>query len=121
MVTPTTTQYTLEQEDKSRDASFSKVLHGKVNERGGIASMFGKDSASKKEAVDEYFKHWDNKAADVETEETRKARRDEYATLTRHYYNLGMSILPFPSCRFSAGSRAGQLCLVTCPALTCHS
>lgn len=47
--------------------------------------MFGKDSASKKEAVDEYFKHWDNKKADVETEEVRKARRDEYATLTRQY------------------------------------
>ena len=47
--------------------------------------MFGKDSASKKEAVDEYFKHWDNKSHEEETEETRKARRDEYATLTRQY------------------------------------
>ena len=77
--------YNLEKEDKSRDAAFSKVMHGQVNQRGGFASMFGKDSASKKEAVDEYFKHWDNKSHEVETEETRKARRDEYATLTRQY------------------------------------
>ena len=80
---PAAKNWDLEREDKSRDAAFSKVLHGQVNERGGLASMFGKDSASKKEAVDEYFKHWDNKKADVETEEIRKARRDEYATLTR--------------------------------------
>ena len=82
-----------EKEDKSRDAAFSKVLHGQVNQRGGIASMFGKDSASKKEAVDEYFKHWDNKSAAIETEETRKARRDEYATLTRQYVVSFFSLL----------------------------
>jgi sterol 24-C-methyltransferase len=82
---PPTADYSLEKEDKQRDAAFSKVLHGNINQRGGLASMFGKDSASKKEALDEYFKHWDNKAAGVETEETRKARRDEYATLTRQY------------------------------------
>ncbi len=74
-----------EKEDKSRDAAFSKVMHGQTKQRGGLASMFGKDAASKKEALDEYFKHWDNKSAEVETEETRQARREEYATLTRQY------------------------------------
>ena len=74
-----------EKEDKSRDAAFSKVMHGQATQRGGLASMFGKDAASKKEALDEYFKHWDNKSAEVETDETRKARREEYATLTRQY------------------------------------
>jgi hypothetical protein len=88
---PAAKNWSLEREDKSRDASFSKVLHGNVNERGGFMSMLGKDSASKKEAVDEYFKHWDNKNADVETEETRKARRDEYATLTKQYVNSNIS------------------------------
>ncbi len=47
--------------------------------------MLSKDKAAKQAAVDEYFKHWDNKDAATETEETRKARRDEYATLTRQY------------------------------------
>lgn len=74
----------LEKQDKKRDAEFNKALHGKSAEaRGGLFAMRGKDAAAKKEAVDEYFKHWDNKAAATETEETRQARRDEYATLTR--------------------------------------
>lgn len=45
--------------------------------------MMGKDPAAQKAAVDEYFKHWDNKDAKMETAETREARRAEYATLTR--------------------------------------
>jgi hypothetical protein len=77
---------TLEQEDHARDAAFNKILHGtSAEKRGGMMAMLGKDAGSQKAAVDEYFKHWDNKAADVETEEVRKARRDEYATLTRQY------------------------------------
>jgi sterol 24-C-methyltransferase len=50
----------------------------------------GKGKDAQKLAVEDYFKHWDNKAAGVETEEVRKSRRDEYATLTRQYYNLGV-------------------------------
>ena len=74
----------LEQEDHGRDAAFGKLLHGKSTEsRGGIRAMRGKDAAAQKAAVEQYFKHWDNKAAAVETDEVRKARRDEYATLTR--------------------------------------
>jgi sterol 24-C-methyltransferase len=80
----TTSAWGLEKQDKKRDAEFNKVLHGKsADARGGLFAMRGKDAAAKKEAVDEYFKHWDNKAAATETEETRQARRDEYATLTR--------------------------------------
>jgi len=75
---------TLQKEDHVRDAEFNKVLHGaSAEKRGGMMAMLKKDPNSQKAAVDEYFKHWDNKTADVETEETRKARRDEYATLTR--------------------------------------
>jgi len=74
----------LEQEDHARDSAFHKALHGKSGKaRGGISSMMGKDKDAQKAAVDEYFKHWDNKNADDETEETRAARRAEYATLTR--------------------------------------
>jgi sterol 24-C-methyltransferase len=74
----------LEKEDHARDAAFNKVLHGQSAEkRGGLMAMLKKDAVSQKAAVDEYFKHWDNKSADIETEEVRKARRDEYATLTR--------------------------------------
>ena len=80
---------TLEKEDHARDAAFQKALHGKSSEAaGGFAAMRTKDKAAQKAAVDEYFKHWDNKEAAVETEETRKARRDEYATLTRQFVLL---------------------------------
>lgn len=78
--------YALETEDHSRDAQFNKVMHGKsAGERAGMLSMLKKDPAGQKAALDEYFKHWDNKSAEVETEEVREARRKEYATLTRQY------------------------------------
>ncbi|RVX75460.1 Sterol 24-C-methyltransferase erg-4 [Exophiala mesophila] len=106
--TATSTVAGLEAEDHARDAAFNKALHGKSSEaRGGFAAMRGKDKAAQKAAVDEYFKHWDNKAAATETEETRKARRDEYATLTRHYYNLATDLYEygwgasFHFCRFA--------------------
>ena len=34
--------------------------------------MLGKDTKAQKAAVDEYFKHWDNKEAATETKETRE-------------------------------------------------
>ncbi|CAF9923927.1 MAG: Delta(24)-sterol C-methyltransferase [Heterodermia speciosa] len=100
----------LENEDHDRDAAFNKVLHGKsAEERGGIRSMLKKDPAAQKAAIEEYFKHWDNKAASTETEEIRESRKAEYATLTRHYYNLATDIYEygwgscFHFCRFAYG------------------
>ncbi|KAJ5894714.1 hypothetical protein N7495_006405 [Penicillium taxi] len=100
----------LEREDIERDALFSKALHGKSSQaRGGFAAMRGKDAAAQKAAVDEYFKHWDNQAAADETDETREARKSEYATLTRHYYNLATDFYEngwgtsFHFCRFAYG------------------
>ena len=78
----------LEKEDFLRDAEFNRAMHGKSISGHGLSALRNKDAASQKAAVDEYFKHWDNKTADIETEETRKARRDEYATLTRQYVYL---------------------------------
>ncbi|KAF1982301.1 hypothetical protein K402DRAFT_397740 [Aulographum hederae CBS 113979] len=100
----------LETEDHARDAAFNKAMHGKSAEaRGGFMSMFSKDKEAHQAAVDEYFKHWDNKAAKEETEETREARRQEYASLTRHYYNLATDLYEygwgssFHFCRFAYG------------------
>lgn len=74
----------LEKEDHQRDAAFNKAMHGKsAQSAGGFAAMRGKETGAQKLAVDEYFKHWDNKSAAEETEATREARRAEYATLTR--------------------------------------
>ena len=97
----------LETEDHSRDAAFNKAMHGRsAEERAGFRAMLRKDPNAQKAAVDEYFKHWDNKSAGTETQETREvslfavvaccamgckmlsqcllqARKAEYATLTR--------------------------------------
>ena len=76
----------LEPEDHCRDASFAKTLHGKsATEKGGFRSMMGKDTASQKAAVDEYFKHWDNKDASVETQEIR----DVSDPLAMSFFDLG--------------------------------
>ncbi|KAL9096730.1 MAG: hypothetical protein Q9165_001218 [Trypethelium subeluteriae] len=101
----------LEAEDHARDAEFNKALHGKsAQEKAGFLAMIGgKDPAAQKAAIDEYFKHWDNKEAAEETPEVREARRAEYATLTRHYYNLATDLYEygwgssFHFCRFAYG------------------
>ena len=85
----------LEKEDHSRDAAFNKALHGaSAKQRGGFMSMFNKDAISHKAAVDEYFKHWDNQTAAEETEDIRKERRNEYATLTRQCVPYFVQIIP---------------------------
>ncbi|KAI9782778.1 MAG: Delta(24)-sterol C-methyltransferase [Candelina submexicana] len=100
----------LEVEDHSRDAAFNTSLHGKTaSERSSFMSMIKKDPRAQKAAADEYFKHWDNKSAATETEQVREERKAEYATLTRHYYNLATDLYEngwaqsFHFCRFSPG------------------
>ena len=65
----------LETEDHSRDAAFNTAMHGKsADERIPFMAMLKKDPKAQKAAVDEYFKHWDNKEAGVETQEIRDVR-----------------------------------------------
>ncbi len=87
----------LEQQDKARDAAFNKALHGNTAQAaGGFRAMIGKGSDAQKAAVDEYFKHWDNKDAKDETAEDRAKRTAEYATLTRQYVSTDQ--VPFLLC-----------------------
>lgn len=63
----------LEPEDHSRDAAFKSAMHGKsATEKSQFMAMLKKDSNSQKAAVDEYFRHWDNKAAGTETAQDRE-------------------------------------------------
>jgi len=63
----------LEQENHQRDAAFNKAMHGKsAQAKGGVAAMFSKDKEAKKAAMDEYFKHFDNKNAAEETAADRE-------------------------------------------------
>ncbi|EHK99754.1 S-adenosyl-L-methionine-dependent methyltransferase [Glarea lozoyensis ATCC 20868] len=100
----------LETEDHSRDAAFNKAMHkDSSTAKGGFSAMMKKDKVAQKAAVDEYFKHWDNKTAKDETAADRESRKAEYATLTRHYYNLATDIYEygwgqsFHFCRFAYG------------------
>lgn len=63
----------LENEDHSRDAAFNKAMHKDSSAaKGGFSAMMKKDKTAQKAAVDEYFKHWDDKAAKDETPEMRE-------------------------------------------------
>jgi sterol 24-C-methyltransferase len=74
----------LEKEDHTRDSDFNKAMHGTSSQaKGGVSAMFAKDRQAKKAAMDEYFKHFDNKKAENETNADREGRTAEYATLTR--------------------------------------
>lgn len=63
----------LEQEDHARDAAFNKALHGNsAKARGGFSAMLKKNTKAQEAAVDDYFKHWDQKPSAEETEEIRE-------------------------------------------------
>ncbi|RKU42630.1 Delta(24)-sterol C-methyltransferase [Coniochaeta pulveracea] len=99
----------LEQENHQRDADFNKAMHKESVNTVGLKAYMAKDKSAQKAAVDEYFKHFDNKTAKEETAADRASRTAEYATLTRHYYNLATDFYEygwgqsFHFCRFSKG------------------
>lgn len=66
------TSVKLQEEDHSKDAAFSKAMHQDSTSAVGLKAMMRKDAAAQKAAIDEYFKHWDDKKADDETAEVRE-------------------------------------------------
>lgn len=69
--------------EEARKNAFDSVLHRSTGQsQGGVKSMLGKNHQAHAAAVDEYFQHW-SKKAEEETEESRQARTDDYASLTR--------------------------------------
>lgn len=90
--------------------TFEKALHKDTStNKGGLSSLLRKDHSAQQAAVDQYFQHWDNKAASNETASVREARRSDYASLTRQYYNLATDLYEygwsqsFHFCRFAYG------------------
>lgn len=65
----------LMKENHERDAAFHKAMHGKsAAQKSAFIAMLNKDSKSQQVVADAYFKHWDNKDANVETEQERRVR-----------------------------------------------
>ncbi|KAK9459079.1 S-adenosyl-L-methionine-dependent methyltransferase [Lipomyces oligophaga] len=76
-------------QNRQQDAEFKTAMHGKdVTNKTGFLSAISKNVDAQQVAVSEYFKHWDNKDTKHETEQDKQTRLAEYATLTKHYYNL---------------------------------
>lgn len=63
----------LEPEDHSRDAAFCRALHkDTATGKSGLFAILNKDNDAQKIAVDQYFKHWDQKPATDETSSDRE-------------------------------------------------
>ncbi len=76
----------LEAEDKARDAAFNKAMHkDSAGATGGFSAMMKKDKVAQKAAIDEYFKHWDQKAAATETEADREVSSFNVANIGRRH------------------------------------
>lgn len=55
-------------------SSFDKTLNrGHAESQGALRAMLRKDKASYSAEVREYFQHWDDKGAEHETDEVRRA------------------------------------------------
>uniref|UniRef100_A0A8H7K823 Sterol 24-C-methyltransferase n=1 Tax=Bionectria ochroleuca TaxID=29856 RepID=A0A8H7K823_BIOOC len=96
--------------DEVRRHAFDAVLHRHSNKnQGGLSAMRQKNSAANAAASKEYFQYWDDKKAEDETAEARQERTDNYATITRQYYNLATDFYEygfgqsFHFCRFAYG------------------
>lgn len=67
----------LAKEDHARDAAFSKAMHGKsAGQKSAFMAMLSKDSKTQEIVADEYFRHFDNKKASIETEKDREVNTD---------------------------------------------
>lgn len=65
--------FELEQEDRQRDLAFKEVLHGNAaTAKGGMSAVLSKNKDAQEAAVGAYFKFWDNKRPENETEQDKK-------------------------------------------------
>lgn len=66
----------------AREATFEKILHKNTGTRNvGMAAMLKKDHEAQQAASNDYFRHWDNKTAQVETEEIRAVSSRSHESL----------------------------------------
>ncbi|RFU30434.1 hypothetical protein B7463_g5899, partial [Scytalidium lignicola] len=96
--------------EQVKNSAFDSILHQNSSKsQGGLRAMMKKDSTANIAAMDDYFRHWDDKKVEEETEAIREARKSEYASLTRQYYNLATDFYEnawgqsFHFCRFAYG------------------
>jgi len=91
-------------------SDFDETLHrGYAKSRGALRAWLRKDRAAHSVAASEYLEHWDDEDTENETDDSRRARNQNYADLTRKYYSLTTDIFEhawgesFHFCRFARG------------------
>ncbi|KAI1279366.1 delta(24)-sterol C-methyltransferase [Xylaria sp. FL0933] len=96
-------------------SAFDSALHRhSADSPGGLRAVISKDKAYHGLAMDQYFKHWDDQVVENETDDVRRARREDYSSLTRQYYNLTTDIYEYAwgeslhFCRFARGESFSQ-------------
>lgn len=99
----------------STSSAFDNALHDRsMDFQGGLRALMIKDRAFHSLAMDDYFRHWENKHVKKETEEMRQTRRNDYSSLTNQYYNLTTDIYEYAwgqslhFCRFARGETFSQ-------------
>lgn len=98
----------------STSSTFDGALHRGSTNSQGLRAISRKDKSLHNFAMNEYFKHWDNKDAENETEDIRRGRREDYLSLTRQYYNLSTDIYEYSwgqslhFCTFTRGEAFAQ-------------
>lgn len=70
------------------DADFAKAMHGTSTDKSGFTAVLNKNKDAHNAAVEGYFKHWDNRNSETQTDEDQEARLEDYSSLTKHFYNL---------------------------------
>ena len=74
----------LEEENHQRDAEFNRAMHGvSAQEPSQFMAMLKKDAKAHQFSSDEYWKHWEHRKADTETEQDREVSDGRARTYDR--------------------------------------
>ena len=76
MVDTETPKIKLAPKQYSQDKEFAKAMHGN-GKNGGFRAVVGKDREAHSAAVDGYFRHWDNRDAETQTEADKQERLED--------------------------------------------
>jgi sterol 24-C-methyltransferase len=70
--------------EEAKTRAFESLLHRQSSKtESPVSAILQKDSNFHEAASKNYFKYWDNRTAEDETDSIRQARVQNYATMTR--------------------------------------
>ncbi|AOW06867.1 sterol 24-C-methyltransferase [Yarrowia lipolytica] len=79
----------LAQKDYKGDKEFAAALHGKEgHKKHGLGAVMSKNKDAQAAAVEGFFRNWGDKDRSKIEDADEQGRIEDYAGLTKHYYNL---------------------------------